>query len=170
MAFGFEKPDSRAEPAGRSECPGNAGSFLILMADDDPEDCWLLQEAIRENGFPYQLHFVHDGEELLAYLFRRGRYAHRTGPPPDLLLLDLNMPKLDGREALRRIKNDPAWRSLPVVILTTSREEKDVQICYHFGAASFVCKPTSYRGWLEMVGDLCRYWFERVRLARPKQR
>ena len=169
MALGFEQPEGRPE-AGRPGNVGNAGNVLILVADDDPEDCLLLQEAIRENGFSYQLHFVHDGEELLEYLFRRGRYAQAAGRGPDLLLLDLNMPKLDGREALRRIKTDPVWRSLPVVILTTSREEKDVQICYHLGAASFVCKPASYRGWLEMVGDLCRYWFERVRLARPEQR
>lgn len=133
------------------------------MADDDPDDCLLIQEALRENGFSYQLQFVHDGEELLEYLSRHGPDSQPI-LRPDLLLLDLNMPKLDGREALRRIKSDVRWRSLPVVVLTTSCEEKDVQTCYQLGAASFICKPVSYRGWLEIIGDLCRYWFERVRL------
>ncbi len=160
-----------SEPMGaipQTTSSGGRQSFFLLVADDDPEDCLFIQEAIRENGFSPELHFVHDGEELLEYLSRSGRDGQPT-QRPDLLLLDLNMPKLDGREALRRIKTDLRWRSLPVVVLTTSGEENDVQTCYQLGAASFVCKPASYRGWLETLGDLCRYWFERVRLLSPEK-
>ncbi|HOM16877.1 MAG TPA: response regulator [Thermoguttaceae bacterium] len=138
--------------------------FLVLMADDDPEDCLLAAEAIQENRLGHEVHFVHDGEELLEYLQGRGRYAFNPPQLPDLLLLDLNMPKLDGREALRRIKNDPRLRGLPVVILTTSRLEEDVQKCYQMGAASFLSKPATYREWLTLIRDVCTYWFERVRL------
>jgi len=147
-----------------------SGSFLLLMADDDPEDCLLAAEAIQENGFGYQVHFVHDGEELLEYLHRTGRYRQTPSKLPDLVLLDLNMPKLDGREALRRIKSDLRLRSMPVVILTTSRQEEDVQRCYQMGAASFLSKPATYCGWITLLRDVCTYWFERVRLPGMENR
>lgn len=156
-----QEAESAATWAGRA--------FLLLMADDDPEDCLLVREAIRENGLPHRVQFVHNGEELLEYLGQSGPRTQNRTVLPDLLLLDLNMPKLDGREALRRLKSDLRLQALPVVVLTTSTAEEDVRTCYQMGAASFISKPVTYRGWLDLVRDLCGYWFERVRLPCPEK-
>ncbi|HEX4383612.1 MAG TPA: response regulator, partial [Myxococcales bacterium] len=112
--------------------------LIILMADDDEDDRLNTAEAFREHHLANDFHTVNDGEELMQFLRRQGKYA--GAPRPGLILLDLNMPRKDGREALREIKGDPALRSIPVVILTTSREEEDILRTYDLGANSFVSK------------------------------
>jgi CheY-like chemotaxis protein len=134
------------------------------MADDDEEDCMLVKEAFEENRLINDLRFVEDGEELMDYLNRRGKYEDPAlSPWPDLILLDLNMPKKDGRTALREIKEDPRLHCIPVVILTTSREERDVLLTYNTGASSFIMKPVSFEGLVEVISAIKIYWFDIVR-------
>lgn len=137
---------------------------LVLMADDDEDDRLLMQDAFRRNKFERALHFVEDGEQLLDYLRRRGPWA--DAPRPDLILLDLNMPRKDGREALREIKADPELRSIPVVVMTTSRAEADVQGSYEAGANSFIAKPANFESLQEVTRYLRDYWFKLVELPR----
>jgi CheY-like chemotaxis protein len=137
----------------------------ILMADDDPDDRLLTEKALREYRLKNGLHFVEDGEELMDYLRHRGKYADpATAPTPGLILLDLNMPKKDGREALAEIKSDPQLRKIPVVILTTSEAEEDVVRSYDLGGNSFVTKPVTFQGLAEVIKALTTYWFEIVTL------
>jgi CheY-like chemotaxis protein len=139
--------------------------IVILLADDDPDDCVLAREALEESRLANELHTVGDGEELLAYLRRTDAYADPgSSPRPGLILLDLNMPRKDGREALREIKADPALRSIPVVVLTTSRAEEDVYRTYDLGVSSFVSKPVTFEGLVHVMKVLGRYWFEIVEL------
>ena len=138
------------------------------MADDDPEDRLLAQEALEEARLANDMHFVEDGEELLDYLHRRGNYEHLAGEPlPGLILLDLNMPRKDGREALAEIKHDPTLRSIPVVVLTTSQAEVDIIRSYDLGVNSFISKPVSFEALVELMKTLGRYWFGIVALP-PK--
>ena len=140
-------------------------SLTILMADDDPDDRLMAQEAFEEARLVNELHFVNDGEELLDYLYRRGQYAARSpAQEPGLILLDLNMPKKDGRQALKDIKEDPALRHIPIVVLTTSRAEEDILRTYDLGVSSFITKPVTFAGLVELVQSLTRYWFEIVTL------
>ncbi len=142
-----------------------AKSFLILMADDDVEDCLLVREALREIQAIHELHTVNDGEELLDYLYRRGRYAvEPSARRPDLILLDLKMPKKDGREALEEIKADDGLRPIPVIVLTTSTADDDVDCCYRLGASSYISKPVTFQAWVELLQMLTQYWFELVQL------
>jgi CheY-like chemotaxis protein len=135
----------------------------ILMADDDAEDCMLVREALRENGRPHELAFVRDGEELLDYLCRRGEYqGAKDLPRPDLILLDLKMPKKDGREALRELKTNPRFRQIPVVVLTTSTDRDDIGFCYDMGVNSYITKPVTFRGLVQLMDTLGRYWLEVV--------
>jgi CheY-like chemotaxis protein len=137
----------------------------ILMADDDAEDCQLVRDALVEAGQPHNLRFVRDGEELLDYLRHRGDYENeQTAPRPDLILLDLNMPRKDGREVLREIKADGQLRRIPVVALTTSTAEDDIAFSYDMGVNSFVTKPTTFRRWVEIISILSQYWFKVVEL------
>ncbi len=139
--------------------------FTILMADDDADDCLLVSDALRETGQTHQLRCVRDGEELTDYLYRRGKYANgRDAPRPDLILLDLKMPKKDGREVLRELKSDPRMRRIPVVALTTSTAEDDVSLSYDIGANSYVTKPVTFRALVDMMNTLSKYWFELVEL------
>jgi CheY-like chemotaxis protein len=139
--------------------------ITILMADDDPDDRQLTKEAFAESHLANDLRFVHDGEELLDYLQRRGKYADPDqSPRPGLILLDLNMPKKDGREALREIKADPALRSIRVVVLTTSKAEEDILRTYDLSAASYITKPVTFDGLLDVVRTLGKYWLEIVEL------
>jgi CheY-like chemotaxis protein len=139
--------------------------IVILMADDDPDDRLLTQEAIEESRLINRLQFVEDGEHLLDYLFRRGPYTDETKyPMPDLILLDLNMPRLDGREALAIIKNDAKLRKIPVVILTTSKAEEDILRTYQLGANSYITKPVTFEGLVDVAKSIGRYWFTIVRL------
>jgi two-component system, response regulator len=137
----------------------------ILIADDDQDDCLMTREAFRECRIVNPLHFVHDGEELMNYLKRRPPYVDEVRYPlPGLILLDLNMPRMDGREALQAIKGDSLLRSIPVVILSTSSADEDILRSYAIGVNSFITKPASFSGLLEVVRNLGRYWLEIVEL------
>jgi CheY-like chemotaxis protein len=140
-------------------------SITILMADDDPDDCVLVKDAFAESRVANDLRFVKDGEELMDYLRHRGKYKSvKTSPRPGLILLDLNMPRKDGREALKEIKSDPALRNIPVVILTTSKEEEDILRSYDTGANSYISKPVTFKGLVEVIASLGQYWLESVHL------
>lgn len=143
--------------------------ITILLADDDADDRMLAQEALAESRLANDLRFVEDGEELLDYLHRRGKYADpATSPRPGLILLDLNMPRKDGREALREIKSVPHLRQIPVVVLTTSKAEEDIYRTYDLGVNSFVTKPVTFDGLVSVMKTLGRYWFEIVELPLDK--
>ena len=140
----------------------------ILMADDDGEDCALVRDALRETGRPCNLYFVRNGEELFDYLHHRGEYEEgHSAPPPDLILLDLKMPRKDGRETLRELKSDPHWRHIPVVTLTTSTANDDVDFCYKMGVNTYVTKPATFRELVKLLEMLTKYWFEVAELP-PK--
>jgi CheY-like chemotaxis protein len=136
------------------------------MADDDEEDCELTRDALQDSRLANQMRFVGDGQELLDYLRRQGRYANASvdAPRPGIILLDLNMPKLDGREALAEIKGDESLRRIPVVILTTSNDESDVVRSYNLGVNSFITKPVTFEGLVEVMRTWSRYWLEIVEL------
>lgn len=136
------------------------------MADDDPDDRMLMKEALEENKLPSKIDFVEDGKELLDYLHRRGQYAKKETFKPGLILLDLNMPKIDGREALRMIKSDPLLRRIPVVVLTTSKAEEDVFKTYDLGVNSFICKPVKFEELVQLTKQLGIYWFSTVALPK----
>lgn len=130
----------------------------ILMADDDEDDCLLASSAFEEAGMRVELRLVEDGRELMEYLRHQGVFSDpEHSPRPDLILLDLNMPKKDGREALVEIKSDPEFGGIPVVILTTSREERDIELCRKTGAASFISKPNDFGEWVKIVESLAGY-------------
>ena len=140
-------------------------SITILMADDDPDDRLLARDAFRETKLLNDLRFVENGEELLDYLNRRGKYSDAASSPfPGLILLDLNMPRKDGREALKEIKADPHLRKIPVVILTTSKQEEDILRSYNIGANSFITKPVTFEGLVATVQAVGEYWLEIVAL------
>jgi CheY-like chemotaxis protein len=135
------------------------------MADDDPDDRILAREALEESSLTNDLRFVQDGEELMDYLLRRGKYAEpKESPRPGLILLDLNMPKKDGREAIKEIKSCPMLRRIPIVVLTTSKAEEDIYRSYELGVSSFIIKPVTFESLVEIMKTLTRYWFEIVEL------
>lgn len=141
--------------------------ITILIADDDPDDRFLAKEALEESRLANTIHFVEDGEELIEYLRRAGRYEDGAGKDsarPGLILLDLNMPRKDGREALREIKADPILRQIPIVILTTSKSDEDIVRSYDLGVNSFITKPVTFDGLVEVMRTLQKYWFEIVEL------
>ena len=139
--------------------------ITILMAEDDPDDRMLTNDALQESRLANTLLFVEDGEELMDYFYRRGRFRDpKKSPRPGLILLDLNMPKKDGREALKEIKADPGLRRIPVVVLTTSKEEEDVFRTYDLGANSFVSKPVTFEALVEIMKTIGQYWLQIVEL------
>ena len=141
------------------------------MADDDADDRLLAKDALAETKLPGELHFVEDGEQLLDYLHRRGKYAngpHASAPRPGLILLDLNMPKKDGREALREIKTHPDLRKIPVVVLTTSKADTDIAQIYDLGANSFISKPVTFDSLVKVMRILGDYWCDIVELPVKK--
>ncbi|GAB5382526.1 MAG: response regulator [Aliiglaciecola sp.] len=143
----------------------SARPFTILMADDDEDDRLLTQDALKESRVRNTLNCVEDGVELLEYLRREGKYQDKSlSPRPGLILLDLNMPRKDGREALEEIKADPELRNIPVVILTTSVQEEDMLKGYDLGAASYIAKPVNFEGLVELMKTLGKYWVEFVEL------
>jgi CheY-like chemotaxis protein len=144
---------------------GDGEALTILMADDDPDDRLLARRALEKHGLAESLRTVADGEELMDYLLRRGPYADAAlSPRPSLVLLDLNMPRKDGREALAEMKRDPALRRIPVVVLTTSRSEEEIFRSYDLGANSFVSKPVTFDGLVEVMRNLGIYWLRTVSL------
>lgn len=139
--------------------------MTILMADDDLDDCELTEHALREARVPNPFRYVHDGVELLQYLRHEGRYSDSSSAPrPGLILLDLNMPRLDGRQVLSEIKADPKLRRIPVVVLTTSKAQEDILRSYDLGVNSFITKPVEFDKLIEIMRVLGEYWFEIVRL------
>lgn len=133
----------------------------ILMADDDADDRLLATEAFAAAAVRGELRFVRDGDELLDYLRRRGTYASPgAAPTPAFILLDLNMPRKDGREALAEIKSDPKLCAIPVVVLTTSRASTDVRRTYELGASTYVVKPDAFGSLVEVMRTLAKYWLE----------
>jgi len=139
--------------------------LTILIADDDVEDQMLLADAFGESQLGNDLRFVDDGEQLLEYLRQRGRYADpATAPRPGVILLDLNMPRKDGREALQEIKADPTLRQIPIIVLTTSRAEEDIFRSYDLGVNSFITKPVTFGAMVELLKAVRKYWFEIVEL------
>jgi len=143
----------------------NRERITILMADDDPDDRLLVQDAFDEIRLANPLVFVEDGIDLMDFLYRRGAYTHLAGTPmPGLILLDLNMPKKDGREALREIKQNPALRAIPIIVLTTSNAEEDILRTYDLGTNSFIIKPVTFDKLVDIIRKVTQYWLEIVRL------
>jgi CheY-like chemotaxis protein len=140
-------------------------TVTILMADDDADDRQMTKEAFEESRLSNDLRFVEDGVELLDYLYRRGKYSEPArSPRPGLILLDLNMPKKDGREALEEIKSDPNLQNIPVVVLTTSKEEEDIHRSYQLHANSYVTKPVTFESLVKVIRSIGQYWLEIVEL------
>jgi CheY-like chemotaxis protein len=144
---------------------GIEDGFVVLVADDDPDDQLLIKEAMAEVRPATEVHFVENGAALLAYLRREGSFAELIDSAlPRLLLLDLNMPIKDGREALFEIKSDPSFWRIPIVVLSTSNADIDIRRAYQLGANSFVTKPSSYERLVDVVKALDSYWFGIVAL------
>jgi CheY-like chemotaxis protein len=154
------------ERRGMSTPDQQGGTVTILMADDDEEDRDLTFEALRDAHLTNEIRFVGDGQELLDYLRRTGAYAdpEADAPFPGIILLDLNMPKKDGREALAEIKSDDSLKRIPIVVLTTSKDEEDVLRTYDLGVSSFITKPVTFAGLVEVMRTWSQYWFEIVEL------
>ena len=143
----------------------STSSIPIVMADDDEEDCMLAREALEEAKLSNEFHVVSDGEELLQFLRNEGPYGNIAKyRRPGLILLDLNMPKVDGRQALAEIRGDEKLKDIPVVVMTTSQAEEDVIRSYATGANSYITKPVSFEGLVEVMRSLEQYWFQIVRL------
>ena len=146
-------------------------ALVILFADDDPDDRMLVRDAFEESRLNCDLRCVEDGEELLDYLRRRGKYTSaQAAPRPALILLDLNMPRKDGREVIREIKADPDLRLSPIVVLTTTQAEEDVWRAYDLGVNSFIIKPVAFEALVEVVSTLGKYWFDTVELPGSRGR
>ncbi|ACY49287.1 response regulator [Rhodothermus marinus] len=143
----------------------NPEPVVILLADDDPDDRLLTIRALKRSRLRNEIYTVEDGEELMDYLHRRGPYADpQRSPRPGLILLDLNMPRKDGREALQEIKSDPVLRRIPVVVLTTSNAEADILRSYDLGVNAFITKPVTFEELARALQVLGDFWFEIVRL------
>lgn len=143
---------------------------VILLAEDDRADQELTKRALGEGKIVNDLHIVQDGEEALDYLYRRNQYTDPDKSPlPDLLLLDLNMPKIDGRQVLERINQDPAFKFMRTIVLTTSKQEQDIIQSYDLGVNSYITKPIDPDGFFKAVTTLKEYWFQIVKLP-PKKR
>jgi CheY-like chemotaxis protein len=145
--------------------PESGRPITILLADDDEDDRLMTRDALRDARLHNDLRFVIDGVDLMDYLQRKGRHADPDASPrPGLILLDLNMPRMDGREALEKIKGDPELRSIPVIILTTSKAEEDIVRTYDLGVNSFITKPVTFLGLVDVMKVFTRYWLEIVDL------
>lgn len=138
--------------------------MTILIADDDADDRMFLEQAMRQIGYDQTILFVEDGEELMEYLLRMGHYNELNAPWPNMLILDLNMPRKNGFQALSEIKDNPKLRWLPVIVMTTSSAEEDILKTYNLGVNSFVTKPFNYNRLVEMVSTLKMYWIDTVKL------
>ena len=144
---------------------------VILLADDDEEDRMLACDALDESRLSNEIHWVTDGEDLMDYLWHRNRHAPpASSPRPGIILLDLNMPKMDGREALMAIKADSSLRQIPVVVMTTSKAEEDIFRTYNLGVNSFITKPVTFTDLVTKMTELGHYWFEVVELPASRER
>lgn len=142
--------------------------IVILLAEDDEDDYLLIADALKESKIANTIHWVKDGEELMNYLLRQGAYEDPiSSPRPYLILLDLNMPKKDGRQALREIKSNHKLRHIPVVVLTTSKAEDDMIQSYDLGVNSFIRKPVRFYDFVDVIKTLGKYWFEIVEVPEP---
>jgi CheY-like chemotaxis protein len=142
-----------------------AEPVVILMAEDDPDDRLLSRDALEEAHLVNDLRFVTNGEELMDYLYQRAKYKDcNSCPRPGLILLDLNMPLKDGREALKEIKSDPNLRMIPVVVLTTSKAEEDILRSYDMGVSGYITKPVTFDGLITVMKTLGKYWLQIVEL------
>jgi CheY-like chemotaxis protein len=141
-------------------------AVTILMADDDEDDRELTRDALQDSRLAGEMKFVVDGQDLIDYLRRQGPYADPSAdsPRPGIILLDLNMPRKDGREALAEIKADESLKEIPVVVLTTSNDEGDVHRTYALGANSFITKPATHAGLIDVMKSITKYWLEIVEL------
>ncbi len=149
----------------------NKGTLVILMADDDEDDILLADKALKKGKLVNPLYTVRDGEELLDYLLHRGAYSDpASAPRPGVILLDLNMPKKDGREALKEIKSHADLKDIPVVVFTTSKAEEDIYRSYKLGVNSFITKPVTFENLIEVMHMLGRYWFEIVTLPSEEKK
>ena len=151
-------------PASRSSLT----TYDVLLVDDSPGDVRLTSEAIKEAHIRINLHVAWDGTEALSFLRRSGKHA--TCPRPDLVLLDLNLPRKSGREVLQEIKSDPGLQSLPVVVLTTSSSEEDIRNSYQLQANCYICKPIDLDGFLKVVKSIDNFWLSTVKLPPPEVR
>lgn len=143
--------------------------LTILMADDDEDDRLMTKQAMERNHLVNEIFFVKDGEELMDFLLKRNTYNENTAPTPDIILLDLNMPRKSGQEALKEIKSNAALKAIPVIVLTTSEAEEDILKTYKLGVNSFITKPVTFEGLVKVVKQLDDYWFELVKLPRAKK-
>lgn len=141
--------------------------IVIVVADDDEDDRMMTREAFQESKLLNDIHFVEDGVELMDYLNRKGKYSDpQHSPRPGLILLDLNMPRMDGREALRLIKSDERFRSIPVTVFTTSKADEDIVRSYNLGVNCFVTKPISFSGLVNVIQQIGSFWLELVELPK----
>jgi CheY-like chemotaxis protein len=139
----------------------------ILLVEDSPEDFETTERAFRRSGLKNPIYRCADGDEALDFLHRRGQYSDSDkAPRPGVILLDLNLPGTDGREVLSEIKNDPGLKQIPVIVLTTSKDERDVEVCYRCGANSYIQKPVDLDGFMKAIERLNDYWFEVVILPK----
>lgn len=145
----------------------NTDPVSILMAEDDPDDRMFAEDALREARLTNELNFVGDGVDLLEYLKRQRRDSTGAIKRPGLILMDLQMPKMGGLETLRKLKSDPELRRIPVVVLTTSDDDSDVNRLYEAGASSYIVKPVTFSGLVRVMSEMGRYWFELVQLPEP---
>ncbi len=149
--------------------PTDRNRLVLMMVDDDEDDCILVNEALKAACSGCTFRCVGDGEEILEYLHRSGRYKDvESSPVPDLILLDLNMPRMGGREVLKKLKTEPRFRAIPVIILTTSKELDDVKACYDLGANSYITKQPSFDEVVSSIKTLMEYWIEVATLPRKK--
>lgn len=143
----------------------HGSQITILMADDDDDDYVLTKKALRESKLINELYRVKDGEELFEYLRHEGEYAKdKVAPRPGIILLDLNMPRKDGREVLKEIKSDPKLRDIPVIVFTTSKAEEDIYKSYQLGVNSFITKPVTFDNLIKVMQSLGTYWLQLVKL------
>lgn len=140
-------------------------AITILMAEDDPDDRLIIKDAFEEAHVCNTIHYVEDGEELLDYLYSRGKYSWPNSTlQPGIILLDLNLPKISGQDAVREIKSNLNLRRIPIVIISTSKREEDIQLMYDMGVNSYINKPNNFSLLVEIVRSLSKYWFEIVTL------
>lgn len=139
--------------------------LTVLLIEDNPRDVRLTQRAFVQAGLEHNLRIVRDGDEALTYLYREGAYVDpKDAPRPDVILLDLNLPRMGGHEVLQRLKQDPRFKSVPIIVLTTSGRADDIRLAYEAGANAYLLKPVEFARFTEVMGQLVTFWFETVEL------